>query len=82
MLLIDDILLFPLKGTAWVIDQIIQQAQRELSDPQKIKRELLELELLYEMDEISEEEYRVKEAELLKRYRIVKEWEQEELSDT
>ncbi|NHM26762.1 gas vesicle protein GvpG [Desulfofundulus sp. TPOSR] len=78
MFLVDDILLFPLYGTAWVIQQIIERAQEELYDPHKVKRELLELQLLYEVDEISEEEYIVREAELLERLRAIREREMAE----
>lgn len=75
MFLLDDILLFPVKGPAWVIKQIIDRAQEELYDPHKVKMELLELQLLYEMDEISEEEYFAREAELLERLREIREYE-------
>lgn len=78
MFLVDDILLFPLYGTAWVIQQIIKRAQEELYDPHKVKRELLELQLLYEADEIGEEEYIAREAELLERLRAIREREMAE----
>lgn len=71
----DDILLFPVKGPAWVIKQIIDRAQEELYDPHKVKMELLELQLLYEMDEVSEDEYIAREAELLERLREIREYE-------
>lgn len=78
MFLLDDILLFPLTGTAWVIDQIIKHAEAELYDPQKIKKELMETRFLYEMGEISEEEYKIREANLFERLRKIRETEEGE----
>ena len=48
-------------------------AQTEFTDEAKIKEELLRLQTLYEIDQISEEEYEKKEAELLERLTIARE---------
>ena len=65
MLLIDDILFAPIKGIIWVGKKIEDMSQEELSDKEKIKEKLMELQLRYELDEITEEEYNQKERELL-----------------
>ncbi len=65
MLLIDDILLAPLKGLIFLGKKIDDLAQKELSDIGRIKERLMELQLKFEMDEISMEEYDRRETELL-----------------
>ncbi|MDK2820447.1 MAG: Gas vesicle protein [Clostridia bacterium] len=39
------------------MNQIAEKAYKELYDPQTIKNQLLQLEQLYKLEEISEEEY-------------------------
>lgn len=65
MFLLDDILLAPLKGLIWVGSKFQDMADGELTDVDALRKKLLELQLLYEMDEVSEEEYSTRETELL-----------------
>jgi hypothetical protein len=65
MLLIDDIFFAPINGIVWIAKKIDDISQEELSDKGKVKEKLMELQLRYELDEISEEEYYEKEKELL-----------------
>lgn len=65
MLLVDDILFAPIKGIIWLSKKIDDMSQKEMSDKGKIKEMLMELQLRYELDEITEEEYNQKEKELL-----------------
>jgi hypothetical protein len=65
MLLIDDILLAPLKGIIALGKKIDEIVQKEISDEGRIKERLMELQLKFEMDEISMEEYDRRESELL-----------------
>ena len=68
MFLLDDLLIgLPAKGLVGIFEKIYDMAQAELTDESKIKEELLQLQALYEVDEISEEEYQKKEAALLER---------------
>ena len=67
MFLIDDILLAPLNGVIWLGKKINEVAEREFSDEGLIKEKLMELQLNFELDKISEKEYNKKEAELLAR---------------
>ncbi len=57
MLLVDDLLALPFRGLFGIFRKISEVAERELSDEAYIQEKLLELQLLYEMDEIAEEEY-------------------------
>ncbi len=73
MFLIDDILLSPVKGLFWIGKKIDEIIQRELSDEGLIKEELMKLQLRFEIDEISEEEYNKQEKALLARLDAVRE---------
>lgn len=79
MLLIDDILLAPLKGIIFLGKKIDELVQKEISDEGRIKERLMELQLKFEMDEISVEEYDRRETELLEMIeRIQKEKEDQQ----
>lgn len=65
MFLIDSILLSPVKGVIWVAEKIQDLVEKEFTDQDKIKEKLMALQLRYELDEISEEEYDKQENELL-----------------
>ncbi|MBI5182928.1 MAG: gas vesicle protein GvpG [Nitrospinae bacterium] len=77
MFLIDNILLAPLKGLAWLGDKINDVAEREFSDEGRIKEEFMELQLWFEMDEISEEEYEKQEKVLLARLEAIRKAKEE-----
>lgn len=72
MFLLDDILLSPLKGIVWVGRKIQEIVDREVSDEGRVKEELMALQLRFEMDEISEEEYTKKEEQLLNRLEAIR----------
>ncbi len=63
----------PIKGVMWVAEQVAEQAERELYNADRVRGELMELELLYDMGEISEEEYLEAEEVLLERLRLIRE---------
>lgn len=66
MLLVDDILLSPVKGIMWVFKQIHQLAEDELEgEADRIRDRLTELYMMLETGEISEDEFERQEAELL-----------------
>lgn len=72
MFLIDDLLLAPVSGFKFILRQIQQLADQELNDDTVIKEQLLELQMRRELEEISEEEYAEREAELFARLRVIK----------
>jgi len=78
MFLIDDIFLAPLNGVVWLGKKIDEIVEKELSDDGRIKEKLMELHLQFELDEISEKEYRLQEKELVERLdAIIKRKEEE-----
>ena len=72
MLLIDDLLLLPFTGFRFILSQIQKVADQELNDESLIKEQLLELQMRLELEEVSEEEFTEREAELFARLRAIK----------
>ena len=72
MLFIDDLLLLPFTGFRFILSQIQKVADQELNDESLIKEQLLELQMRLELEEISEEEFTEREAELFARLRAIK----------
>ncbi len=81
MFILDDIFLFPLKGVAYIAQKIAEQVELEQNDETTVRKKLLELQLLYEMDEITEEEYDRREAELIRRLKAAKLRAQDDLDE-
>jgi len=76
MFLIDDILLAPFKGIIFLAEKINEVVEKETSDEGAVKERLMELQLKFEMDEITEEEYDQREDELLKLLENIREEKQ------
>lgn len=74
--IVDDIFLrmlgisIPPLDMIWLMEEIRDYAYRELYDPEKINDQLKEIRLLYELGEISKEEYDKKNEELNRKLRI------------
>lgn len=58
-------------------EKVQEEADKELYDLETIQRKLVHLELMLEMEEITEEAYKESEEVLLERYEIAKRKEQE-----
>ncbi len=59
--------LAPVRGVTWVADQVAQETDRQLYDEDRIRGELLQLELDSDDGLIDDEERRIQEEELLDR---------------
>ncbi|MGF1444953.1 MAG: gas vesicle protein GvpG [Pikeienuella sp.] len=57
----------PISGALWLGRTIRDQAERELNDPARLRRELAALERALECGEIDEEAFEAREAELIAR---------------
>jgi hypothetical protein len=77
VLLIDDLLLLPIKGFIGIFKKIHEMAVQELSDEDYIRERLMELQLKYELDELSEEEYTKQEKELMERLDAIRKAKEE-----
>jgi len=78
MFLIDDILFAPLNGIIWLGKNINEVAEKEFSDEGFVKEKLMQLQLRFEIDEISEENYNRQEKELLERLEAIRKAREEE----
>lgn len=59
--------LAPVRGVTWIVEQVVDEAERQLYDEDSIRRALLELEFEFEEGRIGEEERAAAEDELLER---------------
>lgn len=76
MFLLDDILMLPLKlpvaGFNWIMKQIQTMADEELLNDQPWKERLIELQMMLEVGDISEEEYAQQEAQVFQALREIR----------
>jgi hypothetical protein len=74
--LIDDLLLLPIKGpiagVRWVLRQIQTMADEELNNDQVWKERLIELHMMLETGEITEEQYAAEEAQVFQALRDIR----------
>jgi hypothetical protein len=64
----------PLALARFSLGQVEKAAHRELTDEERVKEELMELQLLLELGDVDEEEYVEREAGLMERLREVRRW--------
>ena len=76
--LLTNILFFPVTGPVagikWVLGKVQQVAEEEITDDAPIKQDLMELEMLREVGDISDAEFVEREAQIMARLRDVREW--------
>ena len=77
--IIDDILFSPLKFTIWLGQKLRDAAYQELTDESKIHERLLQLQMRYEMEEISQEEYEKQEGRLMEQLEVIRKMKEEEI---
>lgn len=64
----------PIKGTIWIANKVAEQAMKELYNEDAVRGKLLELELSFDLGEISEEEYLATEEALMERLREIRDY--------
>jgi gas vesicle protein GvpG len=76
MFLIDDLLLLPIRlpvsGFNWILKQIQTMANEELLNDQPWKERLIELQMMLEVGELTEEEYGREEAQVFQALREIR----------
>jgi len=77
--IIDDILFSPLKFSIWIGKKLAETAHAELTDESKVHEELLQLQMRYEVGEISEETYEKEEEKLMERLEVISKLKEEEI---
>ncbi|HEX9164168.1 MAG TPA: gas vesicle protein GvpG [Thermoanaerobaculia bacterium] len=74
--LLDDILLFPITGPIagfrWIMKTIAQMADDELLNDQPWKERLIELQMMLEVGDITEEQYTAEEAQVFQALRDIR----------
>ncbi len=75
--ILDDILFSPLKLTIWLGQKLRDAAYNEMTDESKIHEGLLHLQMQFEMDEISEEEYEKQETRLMEQLEMIRKMKEE-----
>lgn len=73
MFIIDDLLLAPARGLLFIFKEIQKRVEQELYDEAQIMKQLVRLQMEYELGEIPEREFKDQEAELLAKLREVRE---------
>lgn len=73
--------LAPVRGVVWVADKLLEEAERELYDEDRIRAELLQVELDAEDGKVSEEERNRLEDELFERLAAAQAIRTEELHE-
>ena len=64
----------PIAGIRWSLGQVQTVVETELTDDSAIKQELMELQMLVELGDIDDEEYKRREARLMQQLREVRAW--------
>ncbi len=70
--------LAPVRGTIWIAEQLMIQAEHELGDETTLRRMLAEAERDFERGALSLEEYESIEDELLERLELIREQKRQE----
>jgi hypothetical protein len=59
--------LAPVRGVAWISEQVALEAERELNDETRVRRELAQLEMQLDLGQIDEQQFEEREDALLER---------------
>lgn len=69
--------LIPVKGMVWIGSKLKKTAEEEETDEGKVQEQLLNLQMRFEMDEISEEEYDRRETQLMEKLEAIRKYKEE-----
>jgi hypothetical protein len=72
--------LAPVRGVAWIAEQVAEEAEHERDEEGRLRRELSRLGLEHDLGNLSEEEFERREDELLERLAVVRGERTEEVS--
>jgi hypothetical protein len=72
--LVDDILLGSAHLATWLAKKLHEVAEQEITDETVVQEQLLELQMQYELDEITEEEYGKAEERLMSELEAIREY--------
>jgi hypothetical protein len=67
----------PVNGALWTIEKVQRVVEEQLTDDTPVKEELMQLQLQLEAGEIDDDEYVIREADLMHRLRDVRAWREQ-----
>ncbi|OEU72606.1 MAG: gas vesicle protein GvpG [Desulfuromonadales bacterium C00003093] len=79
-LIVDDILLAPIKFSVWIAKKLSESAEKEMTDDSRIYEDLLDLQMRHELEEISDEEYDKQETMLMEKLEEIRKYKEEDQS--
>ncbi|WP_198806560.1 gas vesicle protein GvpG [Leptolyngbya sp. BL0902] len=68
----------PIEGVAWIADKVLEQADISTNDAESLQKQLLALQLSFDMGEIPEEEFMIQEEEILLALQALEDEEEDE----
>ncbi len=77
-LIVDDIVLAPIKFPVWVSRKLAESAEQEKTDDSRIYEDLLELQMRYELGEIADEEFEKQETRLMEKLEEIRKYKEED----
>ena len=69
----------PVKGVVWIGSKLKRTAEEDVTDEGRIQEQLLELQMRFEMDEISEQEYDRREDRLMEELESIRKYKEEQM---
>ncbi|GGF17415.1 MULTISPECIES: gas vesicle protein GvpG [Halobacillus] len=76
--MIQKLFTFPIDMIVKIGEHVKEEVDKEYYDLEHIQQKLIHLQMMYELDEVSEEVYKKQEEELLMRYETAKKLEMEQ----
>ncbi len=67
----------PVKGMVWIGSKLKTTAEEDATDEGRIQEQLLNLQMKFEMDEITEEEYDRRETQLMEKLEAIRKYKEE-----
>jgi len=77
-LIVDDILFAPIKFPVWIAKKLSESAEKEMTDDSRIYEDLLNLQMRYELEEVSDEEYDRQETRLMEKLEEIRKYKEED----
>ncbi|HSM81822.1 MAG TPA: gas vesicle protein GvpG [Nodosilinea sp.] len=68
----------PIEGVAWMADKILEQADIATNDLESLQKQLLALQLAFDMGELSEADFEAQEEEILLALQAIEDEEAED----
>jgi hypothetical protein len=79
--LLKHVLFWPVTGpsflTRFSLRKVEDAVREQLTDDQRVKEDLMALQMEYELGDVDDEEYALREADLMRQLREVREWREE-----